>query len=162
MEVVSKLLIAILVIGTHIEEQRNVALEFLDAFQLKGREFHHEGSLQGGRPGSRFDPLDEWRANIAGHHTVAARALKQLTNEGGGRCFPVGAANADEFAVQKAIGQLDLAIDGDLPLRRCKQLRQVGGNTRAEDDKICTQKVLSFMTAQGESGGLAQLRNPIF
>ena len=57
LEVILKLVIAILMIGTHIEDECNVTLEFLDVFQLKGREFNHKGRF--GRSRGCFDPLDE-------------------------------------------------------------------------------------------------------
>src|SRR5882724_1961329 len=71
-----------------------------------------------------------------------------MFDERGGGGFPVGAGDADEAAVEEAIGQFDFAPDGDVADAGGSQNVGIGGDAGARNDETDAVENLFGVSAE--------------
>lgn len=134
------------VIGSEIEKETDVGSENIDEFELEAAEFGDGDGLVRGFA----DDGDERRADIAGENGGKTGVAKDVLDERGGGGFSVGAGDTDEAAVEKTIGELDFAPDGDAVGTRLLQQRRVSRNAGAGDDEVLIREQRFGLWAEKE------------
>src|SRR5882724_948646 len=98
--------------------------------------------------GGLLDDVDERSSNVPGEQRGEAGVFQNVFDERSGCGFSVGASDANEAAVEKAVGKFDLAPDenvvGACGLQNCG----IGGDAGARDDKILAVENLLSVAAE--------------
>ncbi len=137
-------LVPVEMIRSQIQEHGNVRMKCFDQLELKTAELDNSGGAFAGQRHAR----NQRRANVAGDHGGKTGHLQNVMNQRSSGGFSVGAGDADQAAVQKAVGELNLAPHGNA-LRACLlQQRSVGGNAGAGNDQVLLQQTAFRLAAQ--------------
>jgi len=77
--------------------------------------------------GGLLDDVDERRADVPSEQCGEARVFQNVFDERSGCGFSVGASDANEAAVEKAVGKFDLAPDGNVIARAAFRIAESAG-----------------------------------
>jgi hypothetical protein len=135
--------VTVQVIFTEVEEERLTGMKVLDGFELKGRNFSDDEVII-----APFRRLDKGGTEIAADKGM----LPPGRVDGADQCcrcrFAVGAGNGDQRQVEFAIGDFDLAEDGNVGRGGGLERRQLERNAGTDDDQVACQKFRSGMAAE--------------
>jgi hypothetical protein len=129
--VILERLVPIHVIGRDVQKQRDVRVEAVHGFELKGRKLEH----------IQARPLEIHRGNqrltdVSRDDRLTAGRFQDLADEGRGRRLAIRACDRHNVAAQVARGQFDLGDHRETLLRRLANQRNRRRHSRAENDLL--------------------------
>ena len=124
--------VAVEVVGSDVEHDRDFRMKGLDGLQLEAGDFEDVVGVVGGVG----DQRNGGRPDVAADLRLVAAPADDVAGQRGGGGFAVGAGDGDDVALQKTRGQLDFADDGNAHGARLRQLWNVGRHARADHDEV--------------------------
>ena len=100
--------VAVEVVGRDVEDDGDVGMELLRAFELKAGNLEHRPGLVG----ALVDEGHDRHADVAADQGGNAGLFQDFAEQRGGGGFAVGAGDGEDLAFEKARGQFQFADDG--------------------------------------------------
>ena len=137
--------VAVEMVGRDVEDDGDVGVELLSAFELKAGDFE-DGP---GVVGAFVDEGHDGHADVAADQRGKSGFLEDFAEQRGGGGFAVGAGDGEDFAFEEAGGQFEFADDGQAEAFGLHQFGSVERDAGADDDQV--------LAAEGEQAVAAGL-----
>ena len=121
--------VAVEMVRLDVEQHGDARLERTDPFELERRDFGDDPIVGAGLHCFR----DQRVTDVAADARRAAGIAEDVPDQRGGRRLALGAGDRDDRRASQTIGDLDLAIDGDVSALHEPHERVVERNARRED-----------------------------
>src|ERR1700741_4864446 len=138
---------AVQMIGREIQKDTDVRAKGIDQLQLKTAQLNDCDGLVV----CFLHAGNERRADVPGKNGGEPRIFQNVFDQRGGRSLPVGTCDADQASAQEAIGEFDLAPNGNALRTSCLQQRSIGGHAGTRNDQVLLDKSIFPMSPEFEA-----------